>query len=114
MEIRKADWKHEKHVPVVEVLSREGNEVEVRVQVGKEIPHPNTQEHHIKFIELYFQPEGAAYDFLIGRASFEAHGEAGTFTEPVAYFRFRTDKKGRLKALSLCNLHGLWEGEAEL
>ena len=37
-----ADWKQEKHSPVIEVEKIEGL-VKVRVSVGKEIPHPNTR-----------------------------------------------------------------------
>jgi desulfoferrodoxin (superoxide reductase-like protein) len=47
-----ADWKAEKHVPVIEC----GDEVkadelfEVKVTLGKEVIHPNTTEHHIRWI----------------------------------------------------------------
>ena len=30
----------------------------VTVSVGKEIPHPNTTEHHIRWIKLFFKGEG--------------------------------------------------------
>ncbi len=113
MEIRKADFKQEKHVPVIEILEK-GEVIRVKVQVGKEISHPNKPEHHIKFIELYFLPESGVFPLLIGRASFEAHGEAEVFTEPVAYFEFRARGKGKLIALAFCNIHGLWESETEL
>ena len=32
--------------------------VEVNVNIGEEIAHPNTQEHYIAWIKLYFHPEG--------------------------------------------------------
>jgi superoxide reductase len=39
----------EKHVPVIEVIRGHGSTGAdfVRVVVGKEVPHPNTVEHHI-------------------------------------------------------------------
>ncbi|ACS90943.1 MULTISPECIES: class II SORL domain-containing protein [Thermococcus] len=118
--IRSGDWKGEKHVPVIE-YEKEGDLVKVKVQVGKEIPHPNTTEHHIKYIELYFLPEGENFVYQIGRADFTAHGEStkgpnmsDIYTEPVAYFVFKTAKKGKLYALSYCNIHGLWENEVQL
>lgn len=46
--IQTDDWKTEKHVPVIEIVKIEDGKVEIRVSVGKEIPHPNTTAHHIK------------------------------------------------------------------
>ncbi|MBE9515041.1 MAG: desulfoferrodoxin, partial [Chloroflexi bacterium] len=45
----------EKHVPIIEVGKGKGEAgVDiVHVIVGKEVPHPNTVEHHIAWIELY-------------------------------------------------------------
>ena len=49
----------EKHVPIIEIdkEARKGVEI-VRVIVGKEVPHPNTVEHHIDWIELYGVKKG--------------------------------------------------------
>lgn len=108
MNINEADWKSEKHVPVIEV-EKKGEMLEVKISVGKEIPHPNLPDHHISWIEAFFVDErGNA--FPIGRADFEGHGEAG-FTEPVAFFAFKPTKKGKIVALSFCNIHGLWKSE---
>jgi len=60
---QEADWKQEKHVPVIEApetIKKDGA-VKVVVTVGKEIAHPNTTEHHIAWISVFFQAEGAAY-----------------------------------------------------
>ncbi|MBD3385654.1 Neelaredoxin, partial [candidate division KSB1 bacterium] len=56
--IQQADWKSEKHVPVIECPdSVESNEnFDVRVGLGKEVAHPNTTEHHIRWISLFFHP----------------------------------------------------------
>ncbi len=41
--IKSGDWTGgEKHVPPVIEYEKEGDLVKVEVQVGKEIPHPNT------------------------------------------------------------------------
>jgi len=118
---RTEDWKKEKHVPVIEILEKKGDLVTVRVTVGKEIPHPNTTEHHIRYIELIFWPEGDPYPFHVGRAEFNAHGESvkgpntsTVYTEPIATFTFKTGKPGKLVAFSYCNIHGLWKSEANL
>ncbi|RLI82270.1 superoxide reductase [Archaeoglobales archaeon] len=118
-----ADWKTEKHVPVIELPEKlkKGEVVEVRVSVGKEIPHPNTTEHHIRWINLLFLPEGEKFPCEIGRVEFLAHGESvegpntsTVYAEPIALFNFRTEKAGKLIAVSFCNIHGLWKNEAEI
>ena len=59
--VKSADWKSEKHVPVIDAPEsfKAGDWVEVSATVGKEIPHPNTTEHHICWIALHFVPDGA-------------------------------------------------------
>lgn len=116
-----ADWKKEKHVPAIEVLKAGKDFVEVKVSVGKEIPHPNTTEHHIAWIELVFYQDGEKFPYVIGRVEFSAHGasveganKSGVYTEPLAIFTFKAAKGGKLIAFSYCNIHGLWKSEAEL
>ena len=49
--MQSGDWKGEKHVPVIEAPeSNFRGGFTVTVSVGKEIPHPNTTEHHIRWI----------------------------------------------------------------
>jgi superoxide reductase len=66
---QKADWKVEKHVPVISVPNAVPSDelVKLTVSVGKEIPHPNTTEHHIGWIEVYFLPSQGKFPFSIGR-----------------------------------------------
>jgi len=120
-----ADWKSEKHVPVVEVLEKKSAEgkttVTVRASVGKEIKHPNTTEHHIEWIELYFLPEGEKFPYQLGRFEFWAHGSStegpntsGVYAEPIVTCTFSLQKSGKIYASSYCNIHGLWEGSADL
>lgn len=93
----------EKHVPEIEV---EGDVV--RVIVGKEVPHPNTVEHHIAWIELYgVKKNGQVID--IGRATF-----APAYTSPSAEFRVPLGDFKALCALEYCNIHGVWENCIEL
>jgi superoxide reductase len=121
--IQSADWKKEKHVPVIEVQQavKKGEPVSVTIAVGKEIAHPNTAEHHIGWIELCFLPNGEKFAYQIGRMEFNAHGasaqgtNAGTvFTAPIAVFTLKTDKPGSLVAVSYCNIHGLWESSQDI
>ncbi len=114
--IQSADWKAEKHAPVIECPDEveAGKPFKVMVSVGKEIAHPNTAEHFIKWIDVYFQPEGSKFVYQVGHFEFAAHGEADIYTKPVAKFALQVNGSGTFTALSLCNLHGLWEGSAEV
>ncbi len=117
------DWKNEKHVPVIEVGEGAApDEVfEVRVTLGKEVAHPNTTAHHIRWISLYFKPEGSAQPFEVGKAMFAAHGastegpdKSTVYTHHGCTFRMKTGRPGTLMAMAYCNIHGLWQSSAEL
>ena len=114
--IQSADWKSEKHVPAIDCPEKveAGEAFAVKLQVGKEIPHPNTLEHHIRWIELYFAPEGSKFVFQAGRVEFAAHGEASMLAQPSAKLWISVDGPGTLTAVSLCNIHGLWQSSKEI
>lgn len=93
-----------KHLPVIEALnSAKKDEVfEVDIKVGgiDGVEHPNEPGHFIEWVELY------CGDTFIGRCGFN-----GGTSYPVAKFKVKLSHvHGPLKAWSMCNLHGLWEG----
>ena len=113
--LQKADWKKEKHVPVITVLEATDDQVRIEAGVGKEIGHPNTTAHHIEWIEVYFKPDGEKFPYLVGRYDFAAHGASTdgadtstVYTEPTVTTTFKTEKPGVIYAKSYCNIHGLW------
>ena len=77
-----ADWKLEKHMPVIEAPGKvkKGGLVQVTVTVGKEIAHPNTTEHHIRWIGLFFLPDGEKFPYQVAKIEFDAHGESAAGT----------------------------------
>ncbi|MFO7867606.1 MAG: class II SORL domain-containing protein [Candidatus Aminicenantes bacterium] len=118
-----ADWKTEKHVPVIRVPEsiNKGEVFEVKVSVGEEVGHPNKTEHHIRWIAVYFKPEGEKFPYQIGKVHFTAHGESTqgpdtstVYTHPAAVFHFKTDKPGTIFASSYCNIHGLWKNAQDI
>jgi len=118
-----ADWKTEKHVPAIEAPEKTKKQevVKITVNVGKEIPHPNTTEHHIRWIEVYFLPKGEKFPYQIGRFEFNSHGESAQapnastiYTQPSLTCAFKTEKEGTIFASSYCNIHGLWQSSKEL
>lgn len=110
------DWKGEKHVPVIHApeMVKKGEEVEVKVLVGEEIPHPNTLEHYIAWIKVYFKPAEGKFPVEIGTYTFAAHGESELFTAPYLTTKFKVSTPGTLYATSYCNIHGLWENSMEI
>jgi superoxide reductase len=121
--IQQADWKKEKHVPVIECPDtvKAGEVFEVRVGLGKEIAHPNTTEHHIRWIHLFFHPDGEKFTYDVGRYEFNAHGEstAGPNQGPAyAHHQVvalvKVNKPGTLHAAAYCNIHGIWESSKSI
>lgn len=115
---QQADWKAEKHVPVIECPDAVGADelFAVTLSVGKEIAHPNTTEHHIRWIQLLFKPTGDNFCYQVGNFEFTVHGESakGPNTGPVHTHHavtttLRITQPGTLLAASFCNIHGFWE-----
>lgn len=121
--LQAADWKTEKHVPVIEAPDKikKGELLKATITVGKEIAHPNTTEHHIRWIGVYFLAEGEKFPYQIGKCEFSAHGESTQgpntstiYTHPQLICSFKTDKAGTIFATAYCNIHGLWKSAKEL
>jgi superoxide reductase len=121
--VQAADWKSEKHVPVIDCKEVvKANEVlTVEVTVGKEIAHPNTTEHHIRRITVFFKPEGEKAIYEVGHFDFNAHGESTKgpnsgpiYTDPSVNTSIKIQKAGTLMAVAYCNIHGLWESSKEI
>lgn len=121
--LQSADWKAEKHVPVIDAPDsvKKGEFFKVTATVGKEIAHPNTTEHHIRWISVFFQPQNEKFPYQIGKFEFTSHGESAqgpntstVFTHPEVTFMFKTEKPGKLFSSSYCNIHGLWQYSKEL
>jgi len=113
-----ADWKSEKHVPVIECPGqvKADDLFEITVSIGKEVAHPNTTAHHIRWIQVFFTPEKGGKTFQLAQFEFTAHGESTegadkgpVYTHHGATGRFKIKTSGTIHAASLCNIHGLWE-----
>ena len=118
--VQEANWKEEKHVPVITCPDNVEKEkiFQVTASIGKEIAHPNTTEHHIRWISLYFLPEGGKNPFQIGHFEFAAHGESvngpnqgPVYTHHEIITGIKITQSGTILSVSLCNIHGLWQSE---
>jgi superoxide reductase len=115
---KSSDWRKEKHVPVIEcpdgVVSEEI--FPVKVSLGKEIAHPNTTEHHIRWIQVFFKPKGEEFSYQVGNVEFTAHGESSkganagpVYTNHSVTTELKINVSGTIYAMAYCNIHGLWE-----
>jgi len=116
--IQSADWKSEKHVPVIEGPDKVKPDqlFDVTVSVGQAVGHPNTTEHHIRWIMLCFHADGEKAASQVAQFSFTAHGESAkganqgpVFAHHKAVATLKLTKSGTLQALAYCNIHGLWQ-----
>ena len=121
--VKTAEFATEKHVPVITAPDtvKAGEKVCIQLEVGKDIAHPNTVEHHINWIKLYYVEAGTTLPYEVARLEFNVHGEspAGANEGPVfaeaAGAVFASFKKsGKLIATAYCNIHGLWESEKDI
>ena len=94
MEPQTSDWKTEKHVPFPSACENGG----MRVVVGRDMPHPMTEQHHIEWIEVINGP-------YVNRRYLKP-GE-----EPRADFHVTLQKGMVIR--EFCNIHGLWEYEVK-
>lgn len=100
----------EKHVPIIDAPSevKPNEPFQVTVTVGKEVPHPNTVEHHIKWIQVFASIEGRNPVHI---ATFDL---GPTFAEPKVTFTMRLQKSATLYAVEYCNIHGLWDYSVDI
>lgn len=112
--IQSGDWKGEKHVPVITAPAsvKAGESVEVKLGVGEAVAHPNTPEHFIAWIKLYFKPASSKFAVELGELKFTQHGEGAP--APTGTVTAKLKESGTLIAVSYCNIHGLWESSAEI
>jgi len=98
--------KVESHTPKLEAPDKvkAGQPFEVKVSVG---PHPNTVEHSIRRVEIYFEEEGRAFNPVLV-ASVDL---APVYSEPSVVLTLKLHKSGTIYAVEYCNLHGLWEAK---
>lgn len=116
------DWKAEKHVPAISAPdhAKAGEKITVEFCVGHDIAHPNTPQHHISWIKLFFVPNGGKFAIELADEQFVAHSASlddkpgPAATEPFGSVRIALSTSGTLIAQSYCNLHGLWESSKEI
>jgi len=101
----------EKHVPDIEAPAKAaaGKPFQVTVTVGKETAHPNTVQHHIKWVQIFAKEDGPKP--VVHVATFD-FGPA--YAEPRVGFPLTLNKSSDIIAVGYCNLHGLWDNSVKV
>lgn len=89
----------EKHAPVITLPPdmKPGEPAKIRINVGGG-KHPNTNEHHIQWVELRIN------DLFVGRVDFSP-----VILQPEVEFTVVCPAGDtEISAIARCNLHGLW------
>jgi len=116
--VQQAAGNIEIHVPVITAPDsvRIGEKFAAQVAVGKEIAHPNTTEHHIRWIRLFFTPDSGEFAYDVAAFDLGSHGESAEGTnkgpilsEPGVQVELKLSRSGTLVAIAYCNIHGVWE-----
>ena len=91
-----------KHTPIIEAPASASPDelINVSVEVGKLLRHPNENGHFIQWVELY------SGDTFITRVELTPKVSEPRVTIPV-----RLQHVHGLRAKARCNLHGTWESE---
>lgn len=100
----------EKHIAAIEVIKGQGAQGKdlVEIQVGREVPHPNTLEHYIVWIQAFgVNKDGRTVD--LGRKEFKPVREKPIFALDIDASEYK-----HLFTFSYCNVHGVWEYHLEL
>ncbi|HMA05272.1 MAG TPA: class II SORL domain-containing protein [Methanomicrobiales archaeon] len=101
--------KRESHTPKIEAPAtvKPDQAFDLKVMVG---PHPNTIEHSIRWITVWVNEDGRAFNpIFIGKASLTP-----VVAQPEVVFKVKLQKGGVIHAVEYCNLHGLWSGKKEI
>lgn len=93
----------EKHAPIITLPAElvAGEKAKIRVYVGGG-KHPNTNEHHTQWVELFID------GLFTARVDFTP-----VIMEPEVEFTVVIPRHPvkEISAISRCNLHGLWENK---
>lgn len=94
-----------KHIPSIKInkvcgLVPENDCIDVLVRVGETL-HPMTDEHYIEFIDAYVDHK------------FVSRAQLTPAMNPAIIFHLG-NTTGKLQIVESCNLHGLWQADADL
>lgn len=97
----------DKHSPVIicEDHAEYNKPFYVTVRIGRSVMHPNAQDHHFQYIQLW------NLETLVGEVKLQRTSYGDDPVHIEAHFVIIPKISLRLTALAYCNKHGLWKSE---
>lgn len=98
------------HIPIIK-CSKVGNSDDI-FDISVTVPDAGlsaSDDHHILWIQLYFQNTRDEELISIGKWEYMAFGKDMPFIQPEALGRIQFNENGTIYALVYCDVHGLWE-----
>ncbi len=111
-QLRTKERKVQSHTPVIECPERvEADKIfQIKISLGDGAGHPDTTEHHICRISLYYSDSDGKTVRQITGVEFESHSLG---RDALSRYETTVDAKiaesGVLHAMAYCNVHGLAE-----
>ena len=97
----------DKHAPVVlcAPVAERGRTFSVQVRIGTNEKHPNTEEHHFCYVQLW------DLERLVAAYSFDHRTLGDKPLQIEVSFTVIPQRSLRLTAMAYCNKHGLWQSK---
>ncbi|HHE04978.1 MAG TPA: Neelaredoxin [candidate division WOR-3 bacterium] len=108
-EIQNLGKEGKRHKPIIKAppAVKAGENFEIKIKIGEK-PHPNTFEHHIRWIQIFVKPENRP---MIYGGNFEF---GPNVLVPEITLKMCLDRTSTIYTLSYCNIHGVWENSIEI
>ena len=90
---------------------------QLKLALGGDSGHETSSMHHIRWIRVYFHPDGENRNPLeVGSFRFQTHGCTPEGESPVCsgdsvHCTISLNEPGTLLIVAYCSLHGFWERE---
>jgi superoxide reductase len=110
--LKTTERKTHSHTPIIECPEKveAGKIFQIKISLGNGTGHPDTNEHHVRRISLYYSDSEGKTVRQIAGVEFQSHHpgkEALSRYETMVDAKF--DESGMLHAMAYCNVHGLAE-----
>jgi superoxide reductase len=110
--LQTAERKTRSHTPVIECPDKvEADKIfQIKISLGDSTGHPDTNEHHVRRLSLYYSDSDGKTVRQITGVEFQSHSPG---KDALSRYETIVDAKitesGILHAMAYCNVHGLAE-----
>ena len=117
-QLRTKERKVQSHTPVIECPERvEADKIfQIKISLGNGTGHPDTEEHHVRRISLYYSDRDGKVVRQIAGIDFNTRNssEDAPCSNYETLVTAQVASSGILHAIAYCNVHGLAEAIKEI